>query len=348
LADFAQPVLAIASIDQIDCNTPEVTINANASSSGINYTHFWTTTNGNFVSGTNTLAPVVDQAGQYQLRIVNKTNGCSDSTLVNVQVDPQVPSAFDLTVKNIKCFGDVNGAIAVNGVAGGTPPFIYTLSGNAGSANNQYTGLQAGQYVLALVDANGCKLDTVITISEPGQLQVDLGPDIRVSLGEYATVTSQIQTTVGIKSATWNFSPGCTDSIPYCETFTYQPFDTYRHVLTVVDNNGCVDRDDVLVIVKKARQVYVPNIFNPNSTENYVVTVFAGIDVKKVNSFFIFDRWGDEVFESLDFQPNDFSKGWDGKVKGQDGQLGVYVWYCEVEFIDGETKLFKGDVTLMR
>ena len=169
-----------------------------------------------------------------------------------------------------------------------------------------------------------------------------------VSLGEQATVTAQIESTVGVRSVTWNYAPGCIDSIPYCETFSYLPFDSYRHRITVVDSNGCVARDEVQVIVKKARQVYVPNIFNPLSAENYIVTVFAGIDVAKVNSFFIFDRWGDEVFEAVDFQPNDFSKGWDGNVKGQQGQLGVYVWYCEVEFIDGEVKLFKGDVTLIR
>ena len=347
-ADFVKPTVVAAVAELIDCNTTEVTINATTSSYGPGFVHTWTTTNGNFVSGTNTLSPLVDRAGEYQLHIININNGCSDSTQVDVLVDPLVPSGFDITVRDIKCFGDVNGAISVNGVLGGTAPFIFFLSGNTGSNNNQYTGLAAGQYVLSLEDANGCNLDTTITISEPGELLVELGPDIRVSLGEFATVTAQIETTVGIKSVTWNYSPNCIDSIPYCETFTYQPFDTYRHVVTVVDSNGCTDRDEVLVIVKKARQVYVPNIFNPNSENNYVVTVFAGIDVARVNSFFIFDRWGDEVFEQLDFLPNDYSKGWDGTVRGDKGQLGVYVWYCEVEFIDGEIKLLKGDVTLIR
>ena len=347
-ADFARPTAVAMAPDQLDCNTTEVTINATGSSSGTNYNTFWTTTGGNFVSGINTLAPLVDQAGAYQLRIVNKVNGCSDSVQVNVLVDPQVPSGFSLTVQNIKCFGEVNGTITVNGVQGGTAPFIFSLTSNTSSPNNQYTGLGAGTYLLALQDANGCKLDSLVAITEPGQLQVELGPDIRVSLGEYATVTSQITSTVGVQSVIWNYAPGCTDSIPYCKTFTYRPFDTYRHRITVVDNNGCEARDEVLVIVKKARQVYVPNIFNPNSSENYVVTVFAGIDVAKINSFFVFDRWGEEVFEAIDFLPNDFSKGWDGKTNGENAQLGVYVWYCEVEFIDGETKLFKGDVTLIR
>ncbi len=348
LADFARPTVALAEPEQIDCNTTEVTINGTNSTSGSNYTFIWSTSDGHFVSGTNTLAPIVDQAGEYQLRIIDDTNGCSDSTQIDVLIDPLVPSGFDLAVNNIRCYGDVNGSIAVNGVVGGTSPFIFSLSGNTGSQTNQYTGLAAGEYVLSLEDANGCQLDTTITITEPSELQVDLGPDVKVSLGEFATVSAQIESSVGIRSVTWNYSPGCTDSIPFCTTFTYQPFDTYRHEVTVVDSNGCVDRDDVLVIVKKARQVYVPNIFNPNTAENYVVTVFAGIDVAKINSFFIFDRWGDEVFQSIDFAPNEFSKGWDGMVRGQPGQLGVYVWYCEVTFIDGETKFFKGDVTLVR
>lgn len=348
IADFVQPTVVLVAADEIDCNTTEVTINATASSSGSNYSNFWTTANGHFVSGTNTLAPRVDRAGEYQLLIVNNLNGCSDSTQVDVLVDPLVPSGFDITVSDIKCYGDVNGIISINGVQGGTAPFIFFLSGNTGSDNNQYTGLAAGQYLLSLEDANGCQLDTTITISEPGELLVDLGPDIEVSLGEFATVTAQIAGTVGAKSLRWNYAPNCDSLSTLCETFTYQPYDSYRHIATVVDSNGCVARDEVLVIVKKIREIYVPNIFNPISTNNNIVTVFSGNDVARVNSFFIFDRWGDEVFEQLNFVPNDYSKGWDGTVRGDKGQLGVYVWYCEVEFIDGEIKLFKGDVTLIR
>ncbi|MFN0175001.1 MAG: beta strand repeat-containing protein, partial [Saprospiraceae bacterium] len=290
--DFAQPVVSISVASVLDCNTTEVTINGTASSSGPNFTGTWTTTSGNFVSGTNTLSPVVDMAGQYQLLIVDNTNGCSATKMVEVFVDPAVPTGFDLTARNIRCFGETNGSISVNGVFGGTPPFIYSISGSTGSANGQYTGLPAGQYLLSLEDANGCQLDTLVTVSEPGDLLVELGPDVTVSLGELATVSAQVVSTAGLRSASWNYAPGCTDSTTYCQSFTYLPFDTYRHVLTVVDSNGCTARDEVIVIVKKARQVYVPNIFNPNSSENYVVTVHAGIDVAKVNSFFIFDRWG--------------------------------------------------------
>jgi gliding motility-associated-like protein len=94
----------------------------------------------------------------------------------------------------------------------------------------------------------------------------------------------------------------------------------------------------------------VPNIFNPESDLNFALGVFVGIDVAKVNKFAIFDRWGDQVFFLDEYLPENgnTSQSWDGRARGDKAQTGVYVWYCEVEFIDGETKLFKGDVTLIR
>jgi gliding motility-associated-like protein len=94
----------------------------------------------------------------------------------------------------------------------------------------------------------------------------------------------------------------------------------------------------------------VPNIFNPDSDLNFNLGVFVGIDVAKVKKFAIYDRWGNQVFYLDEYVPvnGDGAQAWDGSVRGDKGQLGVYVWYVEVEFIDGETKLFKGDVTLMR
>ncbi|MBK6998296.1 MAG: gliding motility-associated C-terminal domain-containing protein [Lewinellaceae bacterium] len=354
LADFVEPVISAVATEQIDCNTMEVTINGAGSSVGPNFSYFWTTNTGHFVSGTNTLQPIVDRAGFYTLRVLNNLNGCESIDSIEVEVDPLVPSGFNVAVSNIRCFGDTNGSITVNGVQGGTPPFIFSLSGNTGSANNQYTGLSAGDYILSLEDANGCSLDTTISIGEPGQLSVELGPDIEVTLGEMATVGAQIQSTVGVNSINWNYSPGCDTLFPgSCETFTYLPLGTYRHTIEVEDVNGCIARDEIIVIVQKNGQVFVPNIFNPLSDLNFSVGVHVGIDVAKINYFNIFDRWGDQVFSLKEYIPTpgaspDAFQSWDGNVRGDKGQVGVYVWYCEVVFIDGQTKLFKGDVTLIR
>ncbi len=44
----------------------------------------------------------------------------------------------------------------------------------------------------------------------------------------------------------------------------------------------------------------------------------------------------------------DPSFSWNGTVNGKKAQVGAYVWYCELVFLDGTTQLFKGDVTLIR
>ena len=74
----------------------------------------------------------------------------------------------------------------------------------------------------------------------------------------------------------------------------------------------------------------------------------GGTDVQQIKNWQIFDRWGNAIFSANDFQPNDPTYAWDGKARGDDAASAVYVWYVEVEFIDGEVELFKGDVTLVR
>jgi hypothetical protein len=78
------------------------------------------------------------------------------------------------------------------------------------------------------------------------------------------------------------------------------------------------------------------------------VGVYGGRDVELVELFQIFDRWGELVFEQRNFLHNDDSFAWNGRVKGQTANPGVFTYYAKVRFIDGETVLFTGDVTLVR
>ncbi|MBK7939396.1 MAG: gliding motility-associated C-terminal domain-containing protein [Lewinellaceae bacterium] len=348
--DMQVPQASAFVSELLDCNTNSLTINTAGTSTGPIYTYTWTTTGGQIVSGANSLSPVVDAPGQYTLLVSNNLNGCTNTVTIPVATDPSVPDAFDLAVKNIRCYGDQNGFITVNDVIGGTEPFIFSLDGSTGSSPDQFSGLAAGVYTLTMLDANGCMLDTVITISEPGQLLVDLGPDIEVQLGEEATVAAEISNSTPIQGVAWNYAPNCDSSSAVCEEFTYLPLHSYRHEITVKDVNGCVSRDQVNVIVKKNRLVYVPNVFNPNSQEplNNQLMIQGGTGVVRVVSWQIYDRWGGAVFGVNDFPPNDPAYAWSGRVKGNQENTGVYTWFAEIEFVDGAVELFKGDVTIVR
>lgn len=353
-ADFATPMANAAVPEFLDCNTPEINIFGSGSSVGPNFTYLWTTVGGNIVSGDNTLSPVVDAPGDYTLLVTNVNNGCTNTTTVAVQNDPEVPTGFDLSVQDIRCFGESTGIIVVNNVVGGTPPFAFTLTDANGNIVPGYTKLSAGEYNVHLLDANGCTIDTAVSISAPEQLLVSLGDDVSIQLGENVTVAAEIahDANVPLNSWTWNPLAPCDTT---CLEYTTQPTATYRQRITVIDENGCVATDEVVVVVHKDRLVYVPNTFDPDSDDpaNALLSIYTGSGVTKVRKWLIFDRWGDAVFQVGEYQPvpsnvPDPAYAWNGKVRGEKATPAVYVWYAEIEFADGVVETFKGDVTLMR
>ena len=54
------------------------------------------------------------------------------------------------------------------------------------------------------------------------------------------------------------------------------------------------------------------------------------------------------VFQDADFQPNDPSHGWKGRFRGEELNPAVFVYWAEIEFVDGVKKIYKGDVTLIK
>lgn len=349
LSDFTAPTALVLVNDLLDCSTTQVTVNASGSSTGNNFTYVWMVTGGgNIVSGANSLTPVADAAGNYMIVITNTINGCTSSAAATVTLDPEVPTGFDLSVLDIRCYGESNGIVLVNNVVGGTGPFSFAINGGNPVTGNQFTQLTAGEYLVSLEDANGCIIDTLVSIEEPDELIVELGEDVTVQLGEEATVQAQLAFETPIQTVSWNTEVPCDNS--NCLEFTYVPDDSRRYILTVTDENGCTQSDFMTLIVRKDRLVYVPNIFNPESDDplNALLMIFGGTGVVKINNWMIFDRWGGQVFERTNFLPNDPASGWDGKIKGDEGQSSVYVWVAEIEFIDGVVEIFKGDVTLIR
>jgi hypothetical protein len=67
-----------------------------------------------------------------------------------------------------------------------------------------------------------------------------------------------------------------------------------------------------------------------------------------VETFIIFDRWGNKVFDKSSFVPDPAgSDGWDGTLNGRHLDPGVFVYFAKVKFIDGKVIDYSGSVTLM-
>jgi len=118
--------------------------------------------------------------------------------------------------------------------------------------------------------------------------------------------------------------------------------------LTVVDEHGCSAEAQVLFNVTKTTKILVPTGFSPNGDgQNDVLFVLGEEDVV-IESFGIFDRWGDQVFLVEDADINDFTKGWDGTFRGQPLPTGQYAWQLKAKMPDGRTEIMQGFSTLLR
>ena len=100
--------------------------------------------------------------------------------------------------------------------------------------------------------------------------------------------------------------------------------------ITIFNTGKCPDEDSL----KNDLIYYVPNSFTPNADpfNQTFQPIFSGIEPQKY-TFYIFDRWGEIIFES-----HDSSIGWKGTLGSDDrkAQDGVYTW--KIKFTDINTQ----------
>jgi hypothetical protein len=246
------------------------------------------------------------------------------------------------------CFGDKNGTIAIESVTGGTAPYKFSIDGTTFSnlpAMYERQNLDAGNYPYALVDSLGCRFDTTILLPAPVQINLALTPEFTIHLGD--SIQLDASTNIVVDSLVWQNSQSlhCIDCLqPYA-----RPFENTVYTLTVFDANGCSETGVVKVKVERVKGVYIPNVIMPDAAApNNQLVVYADQSVSKVRQFHIFDRWGNDLFALNNFVPNNPALGWNGTSKGEDLNPGVYVYFLEVEYVDGQTAIIEGDVTLIR
>ncbi|MCB0403121.1 MAG: gliding motility-associated C-terminal domain-containing protein, partial [Flavobacteriales bacterium] len=142
----------------------------------------------------------------------------------------------------------------------------------------------------------------------------------------------------------WNFG-GLDTSGMQNPSYTF-PEDTGKYLvtLTVIDANGCTNTITNTAIVKGEFAIYIPNAFTPDfdgMNDGFGPKGF-GISTEDYG-FYIFDRWGEILFESHTlFEP------WDGTYKGKLVPNNVYVWRIVFQDLDGKTYKKTGHVSVVR
>ena len=283
----------------------------------------------------------ISTTGWYALTVTT-TSGCTATDSIFVQ-----PTAFSATISvdGPSCFGDSDGIIEITNIQG-TPPFQFSLNSAPPQNNPLFTGLSDGQYALLIEDGSGCSLDTMLLIQAPTQLTITLSPDQTIDLGD--TIPLSAITNYPVQN--WQWTPSSGLSCADCPFPLASPAATTTFLVVATDTTGCTAEAGLTVTVNTEQRVYVPNVFSPNQDgANDFFTVFTGKGVALIRRFEVFDRWGNHVFSAPEnTEPNSLLLQWDGTFRGKALDPAVFAWYTEVEFADGSTRVYSGDVTLMR
>lgn len=198
------------------------------------------------------------------------------------------------------------------------------------------------RYIATAYYAPYCIVKTKIDVAV-SEIRSDAGPDRTISDGS-ETILGGANTTRGNQyTYLWTPNVGITGSTGDPVTKAIPP-SNLTYYLTVSNTDGCEVIDSVLVRTP-CDKINLPNAFTPESSYTNSNTFgIANLQFAKVNYFKIFDRWGKEVFSTID--PN---MKWDGRFQGKRVPMGVYVWEVDANCANTQERLRQsGTVTLIR
>ena len=200
-------------------------------------TYAWSGPNGPIAGSQKTITGLA--VGTYNVT-VTLAGGATITGSGQVQASNiQIPTP-QLTIANVKCNGDNNGAISLS-VSGGVAPYTYAWSGPGGfTANTEdITGLAPGIYTLLTTDAAGCSFTSQpYTISQPAVLSGSLATSQNVTCFGSSTGKADMSVSGGTPTFTyaWKTVPGGT-LVSTAKNPNNLAVGTYN--VTVTDNNGC-------------------------------------------------------------------------------------------------------------
>jgi uncharacterized repeat protein (TIGR01451 family) len=164
LADTISPVADAGPDTGIPCGGSLVTLNGSGSSSGGQYTYQWTTLDGNFIGGDNTINPIVI-AGTYTLVVTDTQNACTQTDEVRVFPGPVIPAA-DLSLLDVSCTGQLG--LANVDMTLGSGPYLYLWSN--GSTQSSIINIFQGTYTVTVTDITGCDYYGEVEIKDTSTL----------------------------------------------------------------------------------------------------------------------------------------------------------------------------------
>jgi len=295
---------------------------------------FVNTTVGN--GGTIIIGNLTD--GPFSFDVVDD-NGCPKS-ISGVFVGPQ--SAALTYPDNLYCLNEPSPIPTMIGTPGGTYSSGQGLSLDPATGIIDLSTSTPGAYAITYnTPGPQCPAQSTFNLTIEDYPIVSGGDDITICVGKQITLSGS-----GASSYSWN--NGLQNNVPYLPNFGLTEF-----VVIGTSSGGCVNSDTVLVTVIGDCDppvdviFWVPNTFTPDGdqyNQTFFPVFYEGFDPFAFD-FYIYNRWGELIWES-----HDVTVGWDGTYyDGLKCQDGAYTWKIRFKLLNNDEKrTVIGHVNLIR
>lgn len=254
------------------------------------YTHFvW--------SNTDTTNSVSVLSGNFTVTVTD-TNGCvaTSPAVTVVNSDPQV---------------------TISGTYDFCPGFNTVLTANPtvpAGASYQWSTLETtpsitvstpGTYSVSIIYSDACNTADTVTVSMYNSPNADFTASpansslagTPVAFTDASTISSD-----SIVNWVWNYGDSTTATGQNPAPHVYGAAGDYIVTLAVQSSNGCWDTISYSYTV--AADPEAPNVFTPNGDGNNDLLLFKNLEYFPDTKLIIYNRWGNKIYETSDYQNN--------------------------------------------
>ncbi len=270
-------------------------------------------------------------ADTYTFKITD-ANNCHLDTAITLSEPSEVNLQADVEES---CWLFSTGRVTLTSY-GGTPSYTYSTDGIEYSAENLIDSLAPGPYTFYTKDDHGCEDTLTISIGTyPVFTTSYTYSDVTCRAWNSGSIEITVQGSTGPYTYSWRDFPG--------EIIGASKDDLYAgtYHVEVQDANMCTDTLSI-TIDNTCCEPFVPTAFTPNGdglNDRLEIQVSPDVQLQK---FQIYNRFGQEIFYSLDPMP-----AWDGTYNGQLVDVDVYMWQATL-ICNGAKILASGDISLLR
>ncbi len=281
--------------------------------------------------------------------------GCTNTDQVSVTATPIPTAGFtpDVTM------GCVPLTVTFTNTSSGSVNCTWnfgdgTVLNGCSSVTNTFTEQGCYDVTLTVTSAGGCQA----TVSVPSLICVEEAPVAYFIpstnvVTEFDNLVYFDNESTGAISYTWNFGDNTAISNADNPSHEYPVVEEgagWSIQLIATSPMGCMDTTYATIYFQEELIFYVPNTFTPDNddyNQTFQPVFTSGFDPYDF-SMWIYNRWGELVFET-----HDATKGWDGSYGNANEidlvQDGTYTWKIEFKISkNDEHKWYAGHVNIVR